>query len=272
MDWIGAYIEEDLPGGDVTSEAIFPASATGQARMVAREHLLAAGLQRAADVFARFGVAVHDARPEGDWVDGGTTLLRVEGPVRGILAAERLALNMVGRMSGIAGQTRRLMETLATNCSAARIAGSRKTTPGFRIFEKEAIVIGGGEPHRMSLSDEAMVKDNHREAAGSVTAAIQAVKAAHPELLLTTEVESLEDALAAAAAGTDWIMLDNQPPDVGRAWAEAVWQAHPDVKIEASGGIRPEHVAAYGWADRISMGWLTHHATSMDVGLDWGPA
>ena len=269
MDWIAAYIEEDLPDGDVTSEAIFGRDDEGTARMVAREPLFTAGLEVAREVFKRFDVQARAER-DGVWVDAGAVLMTVEGNARGILAAERLALNIVGRMSGIASQTRLLMERLGDACSAAVVAGSRKTTPGFRAFEKQAIRIGGGDPHRMDLSDEAMIKDNHREAAGDVRSAVASVKEAHPDKVLTTEVESLEDALAAAAAGTDWILIDNQDPEAGRAWAQQVWDAHPDVKIEASGGIGPDDVTRYDWADRISLGWLTHHAVSKDVGLDWG--
>lgn len=270
MDWLAAYIAEDMPGGDVTSEALFDAEAIGTARLVARERMFVAGLAVATEVFGRFKVSAKAHMNDGSWVDAGAVLLVVSGPTRGILSAERLALNIVGRMSGIATTTRILMERLGKSCSTARIAGSRKTTPGFRWFEKEAIRIGGGDPHRMSLSDEAMIKDNHREAAGSAGDAVRMVRAAHPTLVVTCEVESLADGMAAAAAGADWILIDNQTPEIGRTWAEAIVSEHPRVQVEASGGISPDTVADYGWADRISLGWLTHHAVSKDVGLDWG--
>lgn len=268
MDWLAAYLDEDLPEGDITSEAIFSESDQGRANLVMRQAGFVAGLDAAAEVFSRLGVtAQHDG--DGRWVDAGEVVMRLSGPTRGLLAGERLALNMVGRMSGIATQTRKLVEVLGEACSGAVVAGTRKTTPGFRHFEKEAIRIAGGATHRYHLGDEAMIKDNHREAAGSVAAAVAAVKNAHPNKVLTTEVESLDDALAAAEAGTDWILIDNQTPTVGRQWAEAVWARFPGVKVEASGGIQGDNIADYGWADRISLGALTHQAQSIDVSLEW---
>ncbi len=172
-------------------------------------------------------------------------------------------------MSGIASLTRTLQEQLATACSTAQVAGTRKTTPGFRFFEKEAIRIGGGDPHRLDLHESAMVKDNHREAAGSAAEAVRRVKAAWPGKVVSCEVESLDDAVAAAAAGADWILIDNQQPLVGKAWADQIWKQHPDVKVEASGGIRPDNVVDFGWADRISLGALTQKAPAKDVSLEW---
>lgn len=269
-DWIALYLQEDLDDeGDITSDAIFGPDEQGGADVVARAPACVAGLQAAKDVFDRLGCAAEAHMNEGSWVDAGAVVMAVDGPVRGILAAERTALNIIGRMSGIASETRRIVERLGAACSAAVLAGTRKTTPGFRAFEKEAIRIGGGAPHRAGLYDEAMIKDNHREAAGSVRAAVEAVRQAWPDKVLTTEVESLEDALAAAAAGTHWILIDNQDPAVGKGWAEQVWDAHPDVKVEASGGITPDNVADFAWADRISLGALTHQARSIDFGLDW---
>lgn len=270
-DWIALYLEEDLEAaGDITSDPLFEVDARGSARVVAREACFVAGLGRAGEVFARCDAAATPHMNDGSWVEAGETVLSVEGPVRGLLHAERTALNLLGRMSGVATKTRRLVEVLADACSGARITGTRKTTPGFRAFEKEAIALAGGDPHRMGLWDAAMIKDNHIAAAGGdIAAAVRAVKASHPDAALTTEVESLDAARAAAAAGTDWILIDNQAPDTGRRWAEAVWADHPDVKVEASGGIAPDRVEAYGWADRISLGALTTQARSMDFGLDW---
>ncbi len=269
-DWIGLYLQEDLGAGDVTSDSVFPTSHRGSARIVARERLFMAGGRHAVEVFRRLGAQAEAKVSDGSWAESGAVLLTVAGPTRAILAGERLALNIVARMSGIASQTRIMMEELGRACSAAAVAGTRKTTPGFRTFEKEAIRIGGGDPHRMGLWDEAMVKDNHIAACGGDAAeAVRRVKAAHPEKRLTCEVESLEAALAAAGAGADWLLIDNQAPETGKAWAEAVWKAHPGIRIEASGGITPERVAAYGWADRISLGWLTQKTPAKDVSLEW---
>ena len=268
-DWLALYLEEDIGSGDITTDSVVPADALGRARVLVREACCVAGLSHVAEVFSRCGAAFTPHMKDGSWVEAGTMLGHVEGPARAILHGERVALNILGRMSGIATATRRAVELLAKDCSGAVVVATRKTTPGFRAFEKEAATLGGGYAHRQGLWDAAMIKDNHRAAAGSVAAAVRAVKAAHPGKELTAEVESLDDALAAAAAGTDWILIDNQTPDTGRTWAEAVWQQHPGVKVEASGGVTLDNLAAYGWADRISLGWLTHHAVSVDVSLEW---
>lgn len=269
VDWIGLYLEEDLGTGDITSQALFPASVLGSARIVARERTLVAGVAAAGEVFGRLGVGLEAAVADGQWVEGGTVVAHVAGPARGILAGERVALNLLSRMSGIASQTRVLAEELGKACMPALVAGTRKTTPGFRFFEKEAIRIGGGDPHRMGLWDAAMVKDNHIAAAGSVGAAVAAVKKANPGKTVECEVESLAHALEAAAAGADWILIDNQDPATGKAWADAVWKDHPEVHVEASGGITPATLTQYGWADRVSLGWLTQKAQGKDFGLDW---
>lgn len=271
-DWIGLYLQEDLGGGDITSEPLFPATHKGSARVVARERALVAGAAHVVEVFDRLGATAGVLVPDGQWADAGTVVIAVEGPTRAILAGERLALNLLGRMSGIASQTRQLMEVLARECSAAAVAGTRKTTPGFRAFEKEAIRIGGGEPHRSGLFDAVLLKDNHLAAAGSVEKAVRQAKAANPGRPIECEVESLGDARAAANAGADWILIDNQGPDVGRAWADALGKEHPGVKLEASGGITPDTLTAYGWADRISLGWLTQKTPTKDFGLDWDSA
>jgi len=270
-DWIGLYLEEDLDGdGDVTSDAVFGLGDRGEARVVARERFFVSGLRHAAEVFRRRGCRPDVVAAEGDWTEEGAVLVRVAGPVRGILSAERLALNLLARMSGVATRTRGVVEALQAAGSGARAAGTRKTTPGFRVFEKEAILRAGGDPHRMGLFDEAMVKDNHAAAAGGVAEAVRRVRSAHPDLVVTAEAERLEDALAAADAGADWILIDNQDPATGKAWAEALRAAHPRIGVEASGGITEADAARFGWADRVSMGGLTQRARSVDVSLEWG--
>lgn len=269
-DWLGIYLEEDIGPGDATAAALPPSNASGRARVVARERLVVAGTHHAVELFGRLGATATPKAAEGRWAEAGTVLVEVSGPAAGILAGERVALNLLSRMAGIASLTRTLMERLATDCSGSVVAATRKTTPGFRRFEKEAVRIGGGDPHRAGLWDAAMVKDNHIAACGGdVAAAVRRVKAAHPNLTLTCEVESLPHALAAAEAGADWLLIDNQPPATGKAWATKVWERFPGVKMEASGGITPDTLAAYGWADRISLGWLTQKAPGKDIGLDW---
>lgn len=273
LDWIGLYLREDLgEEGDITSDPIFTEDDLGAARLVARERCFLAGAARAAEVFERMGCTTIKHMNDGSWIESGAVVLEVSGPTRSILAAERVALNLIGRMSGIATMTRRVMDDLAQAESAAQVAATRKTTPGFRQFEKEAVAAAGGDFHRAGLYSAAMIKDNHREAAGDLSHAIQAIRAAHPDKELTTEVETLDDALLAAKEGTDWILIDNQESATGKAWAETVRSRHPGIKIEASGGITPDNAVAYGWADRIGMGAVTTQAGSIDFSLEWGPA
>ncbi len=270
-DWLALYIEEDVGSGDITGNSVFPGTAQGSARIVAREPAIVAGAEHAAEIFRRLGAKPTVTVADGKQIAAGATVLTVKGPTRGILAGERLALNLLARMSGIATQTHDLAARLSEARSRARVAGTRKTTPGFRFFEKEAIRMGGGDPHRMGLFDAAMVKDNHIAASGGdVASVVQKVKAAQPGKLLTCEVESLDHALAAAKAGADWLLIDNQEPAVGRAWAKDVVAAFPGVKIEASGGITPANIGAYGWADRVSLGWLTQKSVAKDFSLEWG--
>ena len=268
-DWIALYLEEDIGPGDITGESVFPKDVAGRARVVVRERALVAGGAHVADVFRRRGAKADLRVKDGTWVEAGAVIATVAGPVRALLSAERVALNLLSRMSGVASATRTLAEALTAACAPAIVAGTRKTTPGFRAFEKEAIRIGGGDPHRLGLFDEAMVKDNHIAACGSVATAVRKVKAAHPGKVVSCEAESLEAALEAARAGADWVLIDNQAPDVGQAWATALWAEFPQLKVEASGGITPANVVQYGWADRVSLGSLTQKAQGKDFALDW---
>jgi nicotinate-nucleotide pyrophosphorylase (carboxylating) len=270
VDWIGLYLEEDLGPGDITANALFPPIHRSRARLVARERAFLSGATHAQEVFRRLGATVTASMNDGRWVEAGDEVLVVEGPTRAVLAGERTALNLVARMSGVATSTRDLAEALQAKGSRAKVAGTRKTTPGFRSFEKEAIRAGGGDPHRMGLFDEGMVKDNHREAAGAgVGHLVRQVKQANPGRIVTCEVESLEDAVEAARAGADWILIDNQEPAVAEAWAQEARQAAIHLRVEVSGGIRPDNLLTYAWADRISMGWLTQKAPAKDFSLEW---
>lgn len=282
VDWLGLYILEDFGTGDITSDALFRPDAAGRARVVAREAMLVAGLRHAVELFARLGAQATPCMRDGDPATPGAVLLTVSGPTRAILAGERVALNLLSRMSAIASATRPCADALAKAGSAARVAATRKTTPGFRAFEKEAVALGGGETHRLGLWDAAMLKDNHLEAwcgrplaqvePKDVARAVAAVAAANPGRTVCCEVESLAHALAAAQAGAIWLLMDNQEAATGAAWARQVKARHPAVRIEASGGIVPANIAAYAWADRVSLGALTQKAAGKDVSLEWGDA
>lgn len=269
------FLEEDLDArGDVTTRALFGRKKKpARARIFTRESCVVAGLPEATEVLERMGARVVAEATEGHRVATGSTLLFLRGPVQGILAAERLALNLLGRMCGIATETRRLQSLVTAANPACRVAGTRKTTPGFRAFEKRAIAVGGGDPHRYGLYDGVLIKDNHLFALGSVAAAVARGKKARLALPIEVEVSSRRDAVEAARAGADWILLDNMPVTGARAAAQAARNVNPRVRIECSGGLRPERLASFArFSDRLSLGRLTHSARSADVSLELLPS
>lgn len=265
-------LEEDLGAGDVTTHLLVPPESAVTARLVTRMDGVACGLPLARAVFMEMDPAldVQMAAADGDPVAAGATLLAVRGPARAILSAERVALNYVGRLSGIASLTRAYVDAVAG--TGARIVDTRKTTPGLRALEKYAVRCGGGHNHRFGLSDGFMLKDNHRaalEAAGK--GLVEAVRAARERLghnvAMTIEVDAIEQIGEALEAGADSILLDNMTPE---QLALAVQQVDGEALTEASGGITLEAVraAAESGVDLISVGSLTHSAPAMDVALD----
>lgn len=268
---LARFLHEDLGArGDVTTHALFGRKgSTRRARVFGRERLVAAGLLEAMDAFDALGVTAKPTVLEGTWVAPDATLLDLRGPLPGILTAERLALNLIGRMSGIATTTRRLQDLVARVNPACRVAATRKTTPGFRTHEKRAVALGGGDPHRYGLYDALLLKDNHLEAFGDVARAVRRARAAAPKLPLEVEASTLRDAVTAARAGADWILLDNLSPAQAKAAAAAARRIAPTVRIECSGGLTARTVARYApFSDRLSMGALTHSARSADVTLE----
>jgi nicotinate-nucleotide pyrophosphorylase (carboxylating) len=267
---VAAALAEDLAGGiDVTTAATVPADAVGQADVVARSEGVVAGLPVAAAVFwlASPGSPVRCAAgaADGDVVASGQAVLTVTGPVSALLTAERTALNLLCHLSGVATLTRRWVDEVAG--TRAQIRDTRKTTPGLRALEKYAVRCGGGVNHRMSLSDAALIKDNHVAAAGSVSAAFTRVRATAPGLPLEVECDTLDQVTEALSAGADLILLDNfAVPDM----AAAVRLADGRALLEASGGLtlaRARAVAQTG-VDYLSVGALTHSAPALDFGLD----
>ena len=263
-----AALAEDLAGGiDETTAATVPPGATGQADLVARTAGVVAGLPVAQAVFGLVEGDLATTAPaaDGDSVASGEVLLTVSGPVGPILTAERTALNLLCHLSGIATLTRQWADAVAG--TGARIRDTRKTTPGLRELEKYAVRCGGGVNHRMSLSDAALIKDNHVAAAGSVAAAFAAVRARAPGLPLEVECDTLDQVTEALAAGADLILLDNfAVPDL----AQAVRLAGGRALLEASGGLTLENartVAGTG-VDYLAVGALTHSAPALDIGLD----
>jgi len=265
LEWA---LREDLGSGDVTSALVIPARRTGEAVIEARAPLRLAGLPVAEAVFEAVdgGVTFAAARRDGEDVSAGEPLATVYGPVRSLLAAERTALNFLGRLCGVATHTRRFVE--AVQGTGAAVVDTRKTTPGWRVLEKYAVACGGGVNHRMGLFDGILLKDNHVAAAGGVAAAVKsAVAAAPPHLVVQVEVESLEDAVAAVDAGARFLLLDNRTPAELRAIAQRL---RGRAVLEASGGItlaNAREVAEPG-VHRLSIGALTHSAPNADVALE----
>ncbi|HIW62523.1 MAG TPA: carboxylating nicotinate-nucleotide diphosphorylase [Candidatus Stackebrandtia excrementipullorum] len=266
---ITAAFDEDLgpDRSDPTSEAIFPLSQTGSADLVARDPGVIAGLVVAEAAFAQLSDRVEFvyAVDDGAEVAAGTVLATVSGPVRDLLMAERTVLNLLCRMSGVATHTRRWSRLLSD--SKTTVLDTRKTTPGLRVLDKYAVRVAGGENKRMGLYDVAMIKDNHKFAAGSVTAAFRAVRAARPDIAIQVEVDTLEEAVEAVEAGAEFLLCDNMSPDRLREVVAAVGDS---VKLEATGNITLDVAADYAASgvDHISSGALTHSSPILDIALD----
>jgi nicotinate-nucleotide pyrophosphorylase (carboxylating) len=259
---------EDAPAGDVTSDATIPADARGTALLATREDGVVAGLGIAALVFHHvLGAAVEiaDRLPDGSRVRAGDVVMRVSGPTRGLLTAERTALNYASHLSGIATATAAWVDALSG--TRARVLDTRKTLPTYRALQKYAVRCGGGVNHRFSLSDRAMVKDNHVVAAGGVVPAYLAVRAAHPGLRVEVEVTELDQLPPLLDAGCTEVLLDNMDT---ATMAEAVRLAAGRATLEASGGLTIERARAVAetGVDFISVGALTHSVKVFDLGLD----
>lgn len=273
-------LAEDLgAAGDVTGTAMIPADRSARAAVRVRRDGVVCGAAVAAEVLrqAAPGTAVSFHAADGERLDAGATFLSVEGPLRGILAAERTLLNFVGRLSGIATLTARHAER--TRGTKAAICDTRKTTPGMRMLEKWAVRCGGGTNHRIGLFDAMLVKDNHvaglepRAMAEAVARAAAEARSRHALRFVEVECDTMDQvrAILALPKGTvDMVLLDNMRPDGIRAAVAARDAAAPGVLLEASGGIGLDDVAAYAatGVDRISIGALTHSAPCLDVGLD----
>jgi len=267
-------LDEDLGRGDVTSQVTLGADGPNvTADMNAREPIVAFGVDVAAAVFAmvdpRIEIEIHS--PDGARVDRGGLLLTARGPAHSVLAAERTALNFAQRLSGVATLSRRYADAVAavTGPGKTRVVDTRKTTPGFRVLEKAAVLAGGCANHRFDLGSGILIKDNHIAACGSVRAAVEAAKAKAPHpLRIEVEVTNLGELDEALAAGAEIVLLDNMTP----AQVEvAAARAHGrGVLVEVSGGITLATIADYAraGADLISVGALTHSAPAVDIGLD----
>lgn len=266
---IRAALEEDMPFGDVSTTAVMPEPRPGRVQLIAKQDGVIAGLGVFARVFALIdpAVTVDALVSDGDEVKSGQHLATVQGDVRVLLEGERVALNYLQRMSGVATYTHRIVAALAAAGASTRLVCTRKTTPGLRLFEREAVRMGGGHLHRYGLSDAVMLKDNHIDAAGGIKPAVAAARATAPfTAKVEVECESLDMVREAVEAGADIIMLDNMDH---AAMAEAIDLIDGRATTEASGNVTAENVTVYAdlGVDIVSCGALTHSAGILDLSL-----
>ncbi|ASN04610.1 carboxylating nicotinate-nucleotide diphosphorylase [Virgibacillus necropolis] len=262
-----SFLVEDIGDRDLTSSAIFPPSELGKGTFIAKADGIISGLQIIQEAYQLLDsrIKVDYFYKDGDQVNVGDTIAEVHGSIVSILGGERVILNLVQRMSGIASTTRQSVRTL--NDAAINICDTRKTTPGLRMLEKYAVVTGGGKNHRFGLYDGVMIKDNHIAFCGSITKAVSAVRENSGHMVkIEVETESKEEVLEAVRAGADVIMFDNRKPSEVREFAVLVPKY---IMTEASGGITLTNIAEYAdtGVDFISLGFLTHSVTSLDISL-----
>ena len=270
----GAIVEralgEDLASnGDVTTQAVIPEGTMARGELVDRSSGVVAGLDVAAYVFTVVDprVVFEAGRLDGDRIDSAASLAAVKGRASSILTAERTVLNLLGRMSGVATETARLVDAVAG--TGVLIADTRKTMPGLRILDKYAVTMGGGVNHRMGLYDAVMIKDNHIVVAGDIGKAVAAARAAvGPDVMVEVEVENLDQLAEVIGTDADRVLLDNMDLATLR---QAVTMAGRAIVTEASGGVTLETVRALAetGVDIISVGWITHSPPQLDIGLDF---
>jgi nicotinate-nucleotide pyrophosphorylase (carboxylating) len=270
---VSLALSEDVRGGDVTSLAAVPKNASAKASMVARESLVIAGLAVAEATFRKISrsIKIVQRASDGQHCKKGDVLLRIEGPARALLTAERVALNFVQRLSGVATLTAQFVE--AIKGTKAKILDTRKTTPGLRLLEKYAVTCGGGQNHRIGLFDMVLIKDNHLvalhdEPPNAIEAAVRRARKKFPKLKVEVEADTLEQVEQALAAQADFILLDNMSLEDLRS---AVKMVNGRAKTEASGGVNLKTVRgiAETGVDFISVGALTHSARAVDIALDF---
>lgn len=265
---ISAFLAEDLGRGDITTQSTVARNARARGRFLAKEPMVIAGLEVAEAVFSTLDSQqqLEAFVSDGEEVEAGKVVARTNGFADVLLAGERVALNLLQRLSGIATQTRRFVR--AVEGTGAQIVDTRKTTPGLRMLEKYAVTAGGGRNHRFGLDDGVLIKDNHIAMAGGVAAAVERARAAVGHLhKIEVEVSSERDLREAIESGADIILLDNQTPEGTAKLVRLARELKPEITLESSGGITLDNVRAFAEAgvDLISVGALTHSARAMDI-------
>ncbi|MGH9909503.1 MAG: carboxylating nicotinate-nucleotide diphosphorylase [Nitrososphaerales archaeon] len=267
---LAEFLKEDIGRGDITS-AILP-NVKAKAEIICKERAVVAGLKEACILFELVRCKAKNLVGEGSFVKPNTPIITITGNAKAILSAERTALNILMRMSGIATETRRFVDEVQKINQNVRIACTRKTSPGFRIFDKRAVKVGGGYMHRMRLDEMVLIKDNHLAITGSIKKAIKTAREIHrTRSKIEVEVGSLDEAIEAIEAGTDIIMLDNLTPRQVRSVVDALKKKglRKKVMIEVSGGVTHKNAKQYAAADidMISIGSLTHSVKAVDMSL-----
>lgn len=267
------FLREDLGQGDVTTSILIPDGTRVEAEIIAKESGVIAGIEEAKILLEGLGVKVEAKIKDGQKISSGKTIMKLEGDAKTILAAERTVLNLISRMSGIATQTNKIIRKVRAAGHRTIIACTRKTAPGLEYFDKKAVWLGGGDPHRLHLDDMILIKDNHIAVIGNVKEAIKiARRKASFSKKIEVEVSSVNEAVEAAKAGADIIMLDNFTPKDIKKTIEKLQKKklRKRVLIEASGKINEENILEFASAgvDIISLGSLTHSVKALDISLE----
>lgn len=266
---IGEFLAEDIGRGDITTQACVSEDVRGQGKFLAKEDLVVCGLAIAEAVFFHLDAEnpeIETSHTDGDFVKNGTVFATLKGYADVLLTGERVALNLIQRMSGVATLTRQFVK--AVEGTGAQVVDTRKTTPGLRMLEKYAVTIGGGKNHRFGLDDGVLIKDNHIALAGGITEAVTMAKIKVGHLhKIEVEISNWAQLREAIEAGADIIMLDNQTPEEAQKLVEMSRSLNPNVLLEASGGMDLDRVRSFAEAgvDLISVGKLTHSARAMDI-------
>ena len=271
-DRLKEILSEDIGEGDVTSSAVIPPNLAIKAAIVSKEEGVAAGMEEASILAEYLSLTVKAKVADGDMIQNGEVIMEIKGDARTILSAERTLLNLISRMCGIATATRTLKEKLQKAGAKARIAATRKSAPGLLYFDKKAVMIGGGDTHRVHLDDMILIKDNHLAIVGDIEAAVKKAKANTSfSKKIEVEVTSSEDALRAAKVGADIIMLDNFSPQQVKDASDLLRKSNfGRVLLEVSGNVKSENLLEFAASqvDIISMGELTHSVKGLDVSLE----
>lgn len=272
IETLKKFIDEDVRSGDITTELTVPEDTTALATIYAKERSVLAGIEEVAAIAEFSGLEYDVLAFEGNWVDPQTPVMRLKGSARTLLTIERVCLNIVQRMSGIATKVYNMVSVAREGNPKVKVAATRKTTPGFRFFEKRAVVVGGGDPHRYALDDMVLIKNNHITAAGGVRAAVTAAREAVSfSKKISCEARTLQEAQEAIGAGADIVLLDNfKPKDVGGVVEVLKSKGLRDkIILEISGGVNEENAKEYAatGVDVLSSGALTHSFKSSDFNM-----